>query len=167
MTKPALEWKFGKGVKPAAYLQLTRKNRKDKLNQIAVYKGAAELGCAVAKRDVYEALELREPEPGEDMVELSVQQPAAEAQGAELSSFGNSSEPSEEDLGRMLDALATAKGKDIEPLRKRVLALEKLTDAEEYADALEKLNADILALIGGENEAAEMEKILKKEAANV
>lgn len=52
-------------------------------------------------------------------------------------------------------------------MRKRVLALEKLTDAEEYADALEKLNADILALIGGENEAAEMEKILKKEAANV
>lgn len=170
LTKPALEWKFGQGVKPAAYLQLTRKNRKDKLNQIAVYKGAAELGCAVAKRDVYEALELREPEPGEDMVELSVQQPAAagaEAQGAGLSAFGNSSEPSEEDLGRMLDALATAKGKDIEPLRKRVLALEKLTDAEEYADALEKLNADILALIGGENEAVELEKILKKEAANV
>lgn len=170
LSQPALEWKFGKGVKPAAYLQLTRKNRKDKLNQIAVYKGAAELGCAVAKRDVYEALELREPEPGEDMVELSVQQPAdaaAETQGAGLSSFGNSSEPSEENLGRMLDALATAKGKDIEPLRKRVLALEKITDPEEYADALEKLNADILALIGGENEAAEMEKILKKEAANV
>ena len=167
LTKPALEWKFGQGVKPAAYLQLTRKNRKDKLNQIAVYKGAAELGCNVAKRDVYEALELREPEPGEDMVELSVQQPAAEAQGAGLSSFGNSSEPSEEILGKMLDALVTAKGKDIEPLRKRVLALEKLTDPDEYADALEKLNADILALIGGENEAAEMEKILKKEAANV
>lgn len=170
LSQPALEWKFGKDVKPAAYLQLTRKNRKDKLNQIAVYKGAAELGCAVAKRDVYEALELREPEPGEDMVELSVQQPAAvgaEAQGAGLDAFGNSSEPSEEDLEKMLDALATAKGKDIEPLRKRVLALEKLTDAEEYADALEKLNADILALIGGENEAAEMEKILKKEAANV
>lgn len=170
LSQPALEWKFGKDVKPAAYLQLTRKNRKDKLNQIAVYKGAAELGCNVAKRDVYEALELREPEPGEDMVELSVQQPAdaaAETQGAGLSSFGNSSEPSEENLGRMLDALATAKGKDIEPLRKRVLALEKITDPEEYADALEKLNADILALIGGENEAAEMEKILKKEAANV
>ena len=167
LTKPALEWKFGQGVKPAAYLQLTRKNRKDKLNQIAVYKGAAELGCNVAKRDVYEALELREPEPGEDMVELSVQQPAAEAQGAGLSSFGNSSEPSEEDLGRMLDALATAKGKDIEPLRRRVLALEKITDPEDYADALEKLNADILALIGGENEAAEMEKILKREVSNV
>lgn len=170
LSLPALEWKFGIGVKPAAYLQLTRKNRKDKLNQIAVYKGAAELGCAVAKRDVYEALELREPEPGEDMVELSVQQPAAvgaEAQGAGLDAFGNSSEPSEEDLGKMLDALATAKGKDIEPLRKRVLALEKITDPEDYADALEKLNADILALIGGENEAAEMEKILKKEAANV
>lgn len=170
LSQPALEWKFGKDVKPAAYLQLTRKNRKDKLNQIAVYKGAAELGCAVAKRDVYEALELREPEPGEDMVELSVQQPAdaaAETQGAGLDAFGNSSEPSEENLGRMLDALATAKGKDIEPLRKRVLALEKITDPEEYADALEKLNADILALIGGENEASEMEKILKKEAANV
>lgn len=170
LSQPALEWKFGKDVKPAAYLQLTRKNRKDKLNQIAVYKGAAELGCNVAKRDVYEALELREPEPGEDMVELSVQQPAAadaETQSAGLSSFGNSSEPSEKDLEKMLDALATAKGKDIEPLRKRVLALEKLTDPEEYVDALEKLNADILALIGGENEAVELEKILKKEAANV
>ena len=70
-------------------------------------------------------------------------------------------------MGKMLDALVTAKGKDIEPLRKRVLALEKITDPDEYADALEKLNADILELIGGENEAAEMEKILKKEAANV
>ena len=67
----------------------------------------------------------------------------------------------------LLDELATAKGKDIEPLRKRVLALEKLTDAEEYADALEKLNADILALMSGENEAVELEKILKREVSNV
>ena len=104
------------------------------------------------------------------MVELSVQQPAAadaETQSAGLSSFGNSSEPSEKDLEKMLDALATAKGKDIEPLRKRVLALEKITDPEEYADALEKLNADILEFINGENEAASLEKILKKETANV
>lgn len=52
-------------------------------------------------------------------------------------------------------------------MRKRVLALEKLTDAEEYADALEKLNADILALMSGENEAVELEKILKREVSNV
>ena len=170
LTLPALEWKFGKGVKPAAYLQLTRKNRNDKLNQISVYKGAAELGCPVAKRDVYEALELREPEAGEDIVELRVQQAAAlgaEAQGSALSSFGNSAETSEEALEKMLDELAEAKGKDIEPLRKRVLALEKISDAEEYADALEKLNADILALMKGDNEAAEMERILKREAGNV
>ena len=170
LTLPALEWKFGRGVKPAAYLQLTRKNRKDKLNQIAVYKGAAELGCNVAKRDVYEALELREPEQGEDMVELRASQPVAigaEPQGAQLSPFGNSAEPSEEDLEKMLDSLAAAKGKDIEPLRRRFLELAEITDPEEYAAALEKLNADVLTLMNGDNEAAELEKILKKEAANV
>ena len=169
LSLPALEWKFGRGVKPAAYLQLTRKNRKDKLNQIAVYKGAAELGCNVAKRELYEALELREPEPGEETVELSVPQAAAgaEAQGAELSAFGNSAELSEADLSKMLDGLATAKGKDIEPLRRRLAELERITDAGEYAAALEKLNGDILGLIGGENEAEELQKILKREALNV
>lgn len=169
LSLPALEWKFGRGVKPAAYLQLTRKNRKDKLNQIAVYKGAAELGCNVAKRELYEALELREPEPGEETVELSVPQAAAgaEAQGAELSAFGNSAELSEADLSKMLDGLATAKGKDIEPLRRRLAELERITDAGEYAAALEKLNGDILGLIGGENEAEELQKILKREALDV
>lgn len=169
LSLPALEWKFGRGVKPAAYLQLTRKNRKDKLNQIAVYKGAAELGCNVAKRELYEALELREPEPGEETVELSVPQAAAgtEAQGAPLSAFGNSAESSEADLSKMLDGLASAKGKDIEPLRRRLAELEKITDAGEYAAVLEKLNGDILGLIGGENEASELQKILKSEALNV
>lgn len=170
LSMPALEWKFGRGVKPAAYLQLTRKNRKDKLNQISVYKGAAELGCNVAKRELYEALELREPEPGEETVELSVPQAAAagaEAQGAPLSAFGNSAEPSEAGLSKMLDGLAAAKGKDIEPLRRRLAELERITDAGEYAAALEKLNGDILGLIGGENEAEELQKILKREALNV
>lgn len=169
LSLPALEWKFGRGVKPAAYLQLTRKNRKDKLNQIAVYKGAAELGCNVAKRELYEALELREPEPGEETVELGVPQAAsgAEAQGAPLSAFGNSAKPSEANLSKMLDGLAAAKGKDIEPLRRRLAALEKITDAGEYAAALEKLNGDILGLIGGENEAEELQKILKREALDV
>lgn len=169
LSLPALEWKFGRGVKPAAYLQLTRKNRKDKLNQISVYKGAAELGCNVAKRDLYEALELREPEPGEETVELSVPQAAAgtEAQGAPLSAFGNSAEASEADLSKMLDGLAAAKGKDIEPLRRRLAELERITDAGEYAAALEKLNGDILGLIGGENEAEELQKILKREALDV
>lgn len=169
LSLPALEWKFGRGVKPAAYLQLTRKNRKDKLNQISVYKGAAELGCNVAKRELYEALELREPEPGEETVELSVPQAAAgtEAQGEPLSAFGNSAEASEADLSKMLDGLAAAKGKDIEPLRRRLAELERITDAGEYAAALEKLNGDILGLIGGENEASELQKILKREALDV
>ena len=124
----------------------------------------------MAKRDVYEALELREPEQGEDMVELRASQPVAigaEPQGAQLSPLGNSAEPSEEDLEKMLDSLAAAKGKDIEPLRKRFLELAEITDPEEYAAALEKLNADVLTLMNGDNEAAELEKILKKEAANV
>ena len=47
------------------------------------------------------------------------------------------------------------------------MELAEITDPEEYAAALEKLNADVLTLMNGDNEAAELEKILKKEAANV
>ena len=161
MSVPALEWRFGKGVKPAAYLQLTRKNRKDKLNQLAVYKGAAELGCPVAKRDVYESLELREPEEGEDTVELS-----ASAMGGAPMSFANS-QSGEDEIGAMLDKLAAAKAKDIEPLLKRFDELGKITDASEYADALQKLYDDVLKLSnGGENEAAAMDQFLKDSIEN-
>lgn len=161
LSVPALEWRFGRGVKPAAYLQLTRKNRKDKLNQLAVYKGAAELGCAVAKRDVYETLELREPEAGEDTVELS-----ASAMGGTPMSFANS-QAGEGEIGAMLDELAAAKTKDIEPLLKRFEELGKITDAEKYADALQSLYDDVLKLSnGGENEAAAMEKILRESVEN-
>lgn len=161
LSVPALEWRFGRGVKPAAYLQLTRKNRKDKLNQLAVYKGAAELGCAVAKRDVYETLELREPEAGEDTVELS-----ASAMGTAPMSFANS-QSGEGEIGAMLDELAAAKTKDIEPLLKRFGELGKITDAEKYADALQSLYDDVLKLSnGGENEAKAMEKILRESIEN-
>lgn len=162
LSLPALQWRFGKGVKPAAYLQLTRKNRKDKLNQLAVYKGAAELGCKVSKRDVYEALELREPEAGETTVELAAvsQMPTA------LPTFANSKSP-EAEIDAMLDELARAKGKDIAPFIKRLDEIGKITDAGDYADAMQKLYDDVLKLSnGGENEAAEMEKILRKSIGN-
>lgn len=161
LSLPALRWRFG-DVKPAAYLQLTRKNRKDKLNQIAVYKGAAEIGCPVAKRDVYEALELREPEANEDCVVLA----AMSQTPMSLPTFANSQSP-EAEIDAMLDELAKAKGKDIAPFIKRLDEIGKITDAGDYADAMQKLYDDVLKLSnGGENEAAEMEKILKKSIGN-
>ena len=148
---PALRWRFG-DVPPAAYFQLTRKNRKDKLNQISVYKGAAQLGCPVSKRDVYEALELREPEEGEPTVEL------AAGAADEIPAMAN-----EAPLEAKLGTLAKAKGKDIQPLLDEFAALEKITDAAEYADALAALEKKIFELGGGENEAKAMLEILKGE----
>ena len=122
---------------------------------------AAELGCAVAKRDVYETLELREPEAGEDTVELS-----ASAMGSAPMSFANS-QSGEGEIGAMLDELAAAKTKDIEPLLKRFEELGKITDTEKYADALQSLYDDVLKLSnGGENEAKAMEKILRESIEN-
>ena len=121
----------------------------------------AELGCAVAKRDVYETLELREPEAGEDTVELS-----ASAMGTAPMSFANS-QSGEGEIDAMLDELAAAKTKDIEPLLKRFGELGKITDAEKYADALQSLYDDVLKLSnGGENEAKAMEKILRESIEN-
>lgn len=154
LTIPALRWRFG-NVPPAAYFQLTRKNRKDKINQIAVYRGAAELGCAVSKRDVYEALELREPEDGEPTVEL------AESSAPAMPAFANETQTK---LQAQLDALAEAKGKDIQPLLDEFSALEKITDAAEYADALAALEKKVFDLYnGGKNEAAATLEILKNE----
>ena len=158
LSVPALEWRFGKGVKPAAYLQLTRKNRKDKLTQIAVYKGAAEIGCAVAKRDVYETLELREPEAGEDTVELS-----QSAMPTSQMSFANSAPAISADL----EKLAAARAKDGKPLADEIGRIGKITDPAEYADALQKLYDNISDFCnGGENEAESMEEILKKSIEN-
>lgn len=158
LTLPALEWKFGKGVKPAAYLQLTRKNRKDKLNQIAVYKGAAELGCPVAKRDVYEALELREPEAGEDTVELqqalvpSSQPPFANSAKAEESA---------------VDRVAAALGDMAQPFYDELARIEAMSDASERTRALENLLKNLGKYFdGGKAEAEAWFEVLKEEFDN-
>ena len=157
LTKPALEWKFGQGVKPAAYLQLTRKNRKDKLNQIAVYKGAAELGCAVAKRDVYEALELREPEAGEDIVELQQLSPTPQV------SFTNA-KPRKDSA---VDRVAAALGDMAQPFYDELARIEGMAGASERTRALENLLKNLGKYFdGGKAEAEAWFEVLKEEFDN-
>lgn len=157
LTLPALEWKFGKGVKPAAYLQLTRKNRKDKLNQIAVYKGAAELGCNVAKRDVYEALELREPEAGEDIVELQQLSPTPQV------SFTNA-KPRKDSA---VDRVAAALGDMAQPFYDELARIEAMADASERTRALENLLKNLGKYFnGGKAEAEAWFEVLKEEFEN-
>lgn len=156
LSLPALRWRFGNDVQPAAYLQLTRKNRKNKLDQIAVYKGAAEIGCPVAKRDVYESLELREPEAGEDTTELQ-----QSAMPTSPMAFANSAPT----IFAELEKLADARAKDGKPLADELERIGKITDPAEYADALQNLYDNIFNFYnGGENEAEEMTKILTKAA---
>lgn len=158
LSLPALEWKFGRGVKPAAYLQLTRKNRKDKLNQIAVYKGAAELGCKVAKRDVYEALELREPESGEDTVELS--QTLASSTPPP---FANSAKAEDS----AIDRVAAALGDMAQPFYDELARIEAMSDASERGRALENLLENLGQYFdGGKAEAEAWMEILKEEFEN-
>lgn len=153
LTLPALQWRFGQDVKPAAYLQLTRKNRSDKLKQLEVYKRAAELGCPPAKRDVYEAMEIREPEDGEEKAEIS-------AQGASLDPFANSMP----ELDRAIAELSEAKRKDAQPLLDEFERLEKITDAAEYADALEAFYKNLQKFYAaGKNEAEKMAQLLERE----
>lgn len=157
LTLPALEWKFGKGVKPAAYLQLTRKNRKDKLNQIAVYKGAAELGCNVAKRDVYEALELREPEAGEDIVELQQLSPTPQV------SFTNA-KPRKDSA---VDRVAAALGDMAQPFYDELARIEGMAGASERTRALENLLKNLGKYFdGGKAEAEAWFEVLKEEFEN-
>lgn len=157
LTLPALEWKFGKGVKPAAYLQLTRKNRKDKLNQISVYKGAAELGCPVAKRDVYEALELREPEAGEDIVELQQLSPTPQV------SFTNA-KPRKDSA---VDRVAAALGDMAQPFYDELARIEAMAGAAERTRALENLLKNLGKYFdGGKAEAEAWFEILKEEFDN-
>lgn len=157
LTLPALEWKFGKGVKPAAYLQLTRKNRKDKLNQIAVYKGAAELGCNVAKRDVYEALELREPEAGEDIVELQQLSPTPQV------SFTNA-KPRKDSA---VDRVAAALGDMAQPFYDELARIEAMADASERTRALENLLKNLGKYFdGGKAEAEAWFEVLKEDFEN-
>ena len=157
LTLPALEWKFGKGVKPAAYLQLTRKNRKDKLNQIAVYKGAAELGCNVAKRDVYEALELREPEAGEDIVELQQLSPTPQV------SFTNA-KPRKDSA---VDRVAAALGDMAQPFYDELARIEGMAGASERTRALENLLKNLGKYFdGGKAEAEAWFEVLKEEFDN-
>lgn len=158
LSLPALEWRFGKGVKPAAYLQLTRKNRKDKLNQIAVYKGAAELGCKVAKRDVYEALELREPESGEDTVELS--QTLAPSMPPP---FANSAKAEDS----AIDRVAAALGDMAQPFYDELARIEAMSDASARGRALENLLENLGQYFdGGKAEAEAWMEILKEEFEN-
>ena len=157
IVRPALEWRFGKDVKPAAYFQLTRKDRKDKLNQIAVFKGAAELGCPPAKRDVYEALDLREPEADEEIAELSTSTMAT-------NTFANESSNS---LQSALNELAKAKDKDVQPLLEELEALEKITDVNEYAERLTELESKIFEISNsGKNEAEATLKVIKENLTN-
>lgn len=151
LTLPALQWRFGTNATPAAYLQLTRKNRADKLKQLDVFKRSTELGCPPSKRDVYEAMEIREPESDEEKAEILQQS---------IETFANS----ENATKTTIDELAEAKRKDIEPLLKEFEALEKITDAEEYATALSNLEKKMLELPPeGKNEAEKIFALLERE----
>ncbi|GEM_PF-1501821 len=155
LSLPALRWRFG-DVQPAAYLQLTRKNRKDKLNQIAVYKGAAEIGCPVAKRDVYEALELREPEADEDITQLRQSTPATDM-------FANSRTPKDADI----DELSRAMGSGKEKLFAELERIDGMTDVVQRADAIAELERNLAQYFdGGKAEADALMKILKRRLAN-
>ncbi len=149
LSRVAIQWRFGRDVKPAAYLQLTRKNRSDKINQIAIFKGATELGCPPAKRDVYEMLELREPEANEDVAELSAMaQPSTNV-------FANSADD--------IDSLAIARQKSIQPILDELDRIESIADEDEARIALEKLNENIMSFTdNGDAEATALLEIIKK-----
>ena len=154
IVRPAIEWRFGKGIKPSAYFQLTRKDRQDKINQIAVFKGATELGCPPSKRDVYESLDLREPEFDEEKASLTVSTTA----------FANEQTNTLQDD---LNALAKAKGEDVQPILDEINALDSITDVNEYAERLAELESKIFELSsGGKNEAEAMMKIVKDNLTN-
>ena len=139
-------------------MQLTRKNRKDKLNQISVYKGAAELGCPVAKRDVYEALELREPEAGEETVELQ-QSLAPSAQPP----FANSAKAEDS----AVDRVAAALGDMAQPFYDELARIEAMAGAAERTRALENLLKNLGKYFdGGKAEAEAWFEILKEEFDN-
>jgi len=68
VTRHVIEWYFGEGVEPLAYLKLKTEAKKDiKVEQEKLDKAIA-LGISVATRDYRETLEIPTPQPGDDLV---------------------------------------------------------------------------------------------------
>ena len=66
-----------------------------------------------------------------------------------------------------LNALAKAKGEDMQPILDEINALDSITDVNEYAERLAELESKILELSsGGKNEAEAMMKIVKDNLTN-
>ena len=156
-----LRYHYGREVEPAAYLQIARTNRSDKLRDLEIVERAAKLGCRIAKSDVYELCALPIPASGAELVDVP-QDGAALAPDDSLP-LANEGEPADlADIAR----LAEARGKDIKEVYDRLLKVyETSSDPETYGAALDLLLEDFPRYFkGGEHEAEILAEIMEKAA---
>ncbi|MBT64663.1 MAG: hypothetical protein CML13_15810 [Puniceicoccaceae bacterium] len=149
VSRHVIEWYFGTGVEPLAYIKLKTDAKKDTKAEQEKLDKAIDKGIAVATRDYRETLELPTPQPGDDLVgggrfvSDETEKPVEEIPAD--SSAANAVQPEaweryiadgEYDIGA---ALQTAHA----DLLDRLAAARDAQDAEELRSILEEIAASL------------------------
>ncbi len=153
-----IEWKFGPGTTPLAYLEIIVPERRDQVQRLAALKTLVDMGVAIAKDDAREEFGFSAPDDGEEVLGAAAQDvsPTAAPDVGRLPSAGgvpktgaqNAVAP--EFLAACLQAEAVARNADMAPLAAEFRKILGMNDPAAAQAALTALNARLPDFLNGE-----------------
>ncbi|MBR6389001.1 MAG: DUF935 family protein [Opitutales bacterium] len=155
LSQTVLDYYFGEGTVPAAYLSIQRTDRRDKKAFLELAEIMTRIGCPPSKAEIYEGAGFEMPGEGEETAAMAQprQEPVAITNSADSGISG-------------IKALSEAQKKDLESLVARLKQIaETSADEAEFLAALKILDDDLPKYIGGEHSAAALAGIVKKSMA--
>lgn len=186
---PAIEWKFGRGTRPLAYIRIRQSTRRGVLDEVAVDRFLVEHGVPVGRADTAERY--GRPLPNDDEPVLvkaaaPITQPTGTSPAPAPQPAGNATSPevdtidnAEAGAGLPRDpaiianvaeaqrqAIAAAFARDLQPLSDRLKAILTIEDPAIFAAKLKALRDEapqLLRDMGADPDAArELESMLSK-----
>lgn len=153
-----IEWYFGAGVEPKAYLTLPLPERDTTDQDLRIDETLTRLGVPLATADTAERYGRQMAKAGE--ATLAAPQPAAPSPGAPAGPFPRFGLANESSV----DEFAAAMAEDLKPVRERLIAIQRMDDPSAQRGALLSLRLELRDYLrrarGGSTAARAMERIL-------
>ncbi len=171
--RPALEWKFGKGVKPLAYVKIIVPNKVDFDQQIKIDDHFLANGIPIGVEETRERYQRAEMDEDDDLLERQppVMAPEAIGSGAPArggfgrNSFGNEAQrelhgQSQKLIRNSIKRMADAQEQTLKPVMDRLKAVFEF-EGQAWEMAMEKFKADLPEMLESINKDPETSKVLE------
>jgi phage gp29-like protein len=170
--RQVIEWYFGKGVEPLAYIEVQPPVREDKSFLIEAMEFLSDKGVRIAKGDALERLGFAEADEADEVLGVAavvtpdpLKVPAANAKAyKDFTDFIEAARGKEE-ANAMRGATAvrklrTALAADMQPLGDALFAAYSAGDEPAMRAALKKISADMPELAKADGLAAELSRLM-------